>query len=112
MLYQYFIQKTKTILILPKTLLKKILKATTLVLPTILNPIPKTCPDLNPSKLSTLVTAQTAIAIAVFIKPCLTLPTTKTRTLSIYRMTIGASAAAGVTKRYSIQHSIGQIVLS
>src|ERR1700744_3831048 len=109
MLYHDFIQKTKTILILPKTLLKKILKAITLLLHTISNPISKTCPDSNPLKLNILVTVQTAIAIAVFTKPCLTLPTTETKTLSIHGVTIGASVAAGVTKKYSIQHSTGLI---
>ena len=111
MLYHSFIQKTQTILILPKTLLKKILKATIFLLPTILNPISKTCPDFNPSKWNTLTTTKTAIAIAVSIKPCLTILTIKTKTLSTHGVTIRASAAPGVTKKYSIQNRIGQIVL-
>ena len=62
-------------------------------------------------KLNTPTTALTAIAIAVFIKQCLILVITEKRALLTYGVTIGASAVAGATKKYNIQHNIGQIVL-
>src|ERR1700712_2379045 len=111
MLYRDFIPKTKTTLIPCKTLLRKIQKTRTLLLPSPLYPIQKTCLDLTPSMLTTHTTTLIAIAPAAYIKLCLTLAITETRTLSIYGVTIGASAVAGVMKKSNIQHSIGQIVL-
>src|ERR1700712_3007194 len=111
MLYRDFIPKTKTILIPCKTLLKKIQKTRTLLLPSPLYPIQRTCLDLIPSMLTTHTTTLTAIAPAAYTKLCLTLAITGTRTLSTYGVTIGASAAAGVMKKSNTQRSIGQIAL-
>jgi len=67
-LYHAFTQKTKAILILWKTLLKKSQKTTPLLLPTPPNSIQKTCLDSKFSRLTTTTTTQTVAATAVSIK--------------------------------------------
>jgi len=81
-----------------------------LLLPTSVNPIKKTCLDWKSLRLTTTTTTLTAGATAVSMEQRLIPAIASTRSLSVIRMTIGASGVARVTRKSYLQQHTAQIV--